>query len=272
MKYCKLTNSGTGTDHNGTDVLIPWGNVEHIDSPPFTYDSGNEAIEVQEDGVYEFRSLLMTGTSSYRTNPVARFKLNGTTYLEGWGGSGYASNRDGHDWTTNAPHVIEELTAGDYVQVETFAEARGGSCNPRANGENNFFAKKIPALKYAGGNPIEGEESGTISNGSIRPVAVSKIEDGAEISISSATFTSGIGGPVPSSFDMKIVTMSNTGTITDQVTVLSGDGNSTYDSMPGAPLASWTNSTGAAVTVGVVVDNQSGSAQTFMSGVEGIIK
>lgn len=272
MKYCKLTNTDTTTDLNVTDKVVPWGELKHIDSPPFEFDDANDSIIVQEDGLYEIRSIIFSYTSSSRTNPVARIKLNGTTYLEGWGGSGYTRNNDGHREASNSPHTVQELTAGDYLQIETFQEASGGTRDMIRSDSSNFFVKQIPSVKYFGGTRFKGEESGNIATSSTRTVAISNIKADQTLSIQNATFTTGISGPVPTSFDMKIVTMDNTGVKTDRATVLSGDGNSVYDNMPGGPLASWTNTTGSDTTIAVIVDNQSGSSQSFMSSVEGVIR
>jgi hypothetical protein len=63
----------------------------------------------------------------------------------------------------------------------------------------------------------------------------------------------GKGGP-PSGLDVSIITLDESWAGTYQTTVISGDGTTKND-VTGSPVASYTNSTGSAQDVALVVDN-----------------
>lgn len=266
MRIIKLTTTDTSTDLNSSDTVVPWTDAPIMDNPPFGF-SGNQ-IDIQKDGIYELQSIIYSDTSNSRTNPVARFRVNGTTFLDGWGGSGYTRNSDGHTHASNSPYTIEQLNAGDYIEVVTFQEANGGSRIMESN-TCVFTAKKIddePLRK------IDGEESGTVTAGNQGVLSISNIENGETLELEEAVMVLADGQPAPTGLDMNIVSMDNNGNYTVETVVLTGDGTAVYDYESGNPVASYTNSSGSAQTVAVVVDNQTGSDQIIMSQAYGVFK
>ena len=272
MPSVKLTTTDTSTNLNSDNTVVPWTDAEYIDST-FIFDSANNQITVEEDGIYEMRAVLYTyhQGSSARSNPVARFLLNGSTYLDGYGASGYARNNENHLHSSNSPHNIEELTAGDNIQVETFREGGGGTRTMVAD-TCMFYMKKLPKEAVISNSPVRGRETGDVAASNQGTVAICRLEDTETLSIEECGLTLTDGQPAPTSLNMEIVTMDNSGGYTSQKTVISGDGSTVHNELRGKPFTTWQNNTGGASTVAVIVDNQTASSQDIIAYVEGQIE
>jgi len=272
MPSVKLTTTDTSTNLNSDNTVVPWTDAEYIDST-FIFDSANNQITVEEDGIYEMRAVLYTyhQGSSTRSNPVARFLLNGSTYLDGYGASGYARNNENHLHSSNSPHNIEELTAGDNIQVETFREGGGGTRTMVAD-TCMFYMKKLPKEAVISNSPVRGRETGDVAASNQGTVAICRLEDTETLSIEECGLTLTDGQPAPTSLNMEIVTMDNSGGYTSQKTVISGDGSTVHNELRGKPFTTWQNNTGGASTVAVIVDNQTASSQDIIAYVEGQIE
>lgn len=269
----KVTSSDTTTDLNVSYTIVPWTDAEYIDSSTFTFDATNNQITVEEDGIYEMRAVIYTLSdgSDIRSNPVARFKLNGSTNLVGWGGSGYVRYAEGHRNSSNSPHNIEQLNAGDSIQIETFREG-GNSGRTMEADKSVFMMKKLPGEVTISSKPVEGRETGLINAGNQGIVTVCNLQDGETLSIQSAGFTLSDGQAVPLSLNLEIITMDNAGGYTVQKTIISGDGSTVHDQLSGDPYTSWTNNTGSSSTVAVIVNNNTASNQDVISYIEGQIE
>jgi len=124
---------------------------------------------------------------------------------------------------------------------------------------------------------IERSISGIATAGDFTVLLTGNVADGETVHIDQATFVMSDGTAVPDGCDVIIATLDNAGGGTSRVTVLSGDGSTIYDDETGNPLASWTNNTGAAITVAIGVDNGqwnagSGADQDVQLSVVGVIK
>jgi hypothetical protein len=117
---------------------------------------------------------------------------------------------------------------------------------------------------------LEGRESGTVTNGNQGVLVVDNLANGDAAEIYKAGLTLADGQPAPTDLDLELVTMDNAGAFTSRVTLLSGDGTTVFDRETGDPLASWTNSTGSAQTIALIVDNGTGSDQDIAADAEGV--
>jgi len=124
---------------------------------------------------------------------------------------------------------------------------------------------------------IERSISGIATAGDFTVLLTGNAADGETVHIDQATFVMSDGTAVPSGCDAIIATLDNAGGGTSQTTILSGDGSTIYDDEIGNPLASYTNTSGAAQTVAIGVDNGnwnagSGANQSVQLSVVGVIK
>lgn len=118
-------------------------------------------------------------------------------------------------------------------------------------------------------NMFEGEEGGSVTNGDQGIVVIDSLQDGETVEVYKAALTLGTIAAAPSNLDLELVTFDNAGGFTSQSVLISGDGTTIHDRVSGDPLGSYTNSTGGEQSVGVVVDNQTGSDQEVYALVKG---
>ncbi len=121
----------------------------------------------------------------------------------------------------------------------------------------------------AGGYDINADEGGSIASSDYGILYVTELADSSSIDIQVAELTVGACEAAPSGIDMQIVTFDNAGSYTVQTTVLSGDDSTVYDRVTGSPLASYTNTSGSAQSVGVIVENTTASSYTVHSEAQG---
>ena len=115
---------------------------------------------------------------------------------------------------------------------------------------------------------VEGSETGTVAAGDQGVLVVDELLDGETLFVKTATLVSGTVGAVPTGVDLKLGTFSS-GSFTQQAVILSGDGSTVHDNADGNPLASYQNTSGAAQTIGYVVDNQSGGSESVICDAAG---
>jgi hypothetical protein len=118
---------------------------------------------------------------------------------------------------------------------------------------------------------IVADDSGSVAAGNFGTVYLTEVLDGGTIEVTQAYLTLADGQPAPSGCDLTIATLAGDGTGTSQTTLISGDGSTVYDDETGEPLGSYANTTGAAQTVAIGVDNGnfnagSGSSQDIAAG------
>jgi len=119
--------------------------------------------------------------------------------------------------------------------------------------------------------------SGVCTAGDFTVLLTGRAADGETVEVDQATFVMSDGTAVPSGCDAIIATLDNAGGGTSRSTILSGDGSTIYDDETGNPLDSWTNDTGAAITVAIGVDNGhwnagSGADQDVQLSIVGVIR
>ena len=118
-------------------------------------------------------------------------------------------------------------------------------------------------------NVFEGTETGAVANSDQGILTVDNLADGESARIYKAALTTETIEAIPSGVELKLVTFNNAGSFTTRATLISGDGATIHDRETGNPLASYENTTGGAQSVGVIVDNGSGSSQDVVAKIEG---
>jgi hypothetical protein len=111
-------------------------------------------------------------------------------------------------------------------------------------------------------NMIRATESGTVADSNEGVLVIDRLADGDDVTITKAGLTHPDGTAVPAGVDLVIVTLSG-GTSTTRTTILSGDGSTIHDR--DTTGWSWTNNTGSAKTIAVVVANASGASQDVVA-------
>lgn len=108
-------------------------------------------------------------------------------------------------------------------------------------------------------------ETGEVNQGDAGIVISTRLNDTESIEVTQI----GIGllgkGSPPSGLNVILISLDSTWNGTEQATVISGDGTSKND-VTGSPIASYTNTTGGAQDVAIVVDNGQYSAAGTGSG------
>jgi hypothetical protein len=130
----------------------------------------------------------------------------------------------------------------------------------------------LPKEAVISNSPVRGRETGDVAASNQGTVAICRLEDTETLSIEECGLTLTDGQPAPTSLNMEIVTMDNSGGYTSQKTVISGDGSTVHNELRGKPFTTWQNNTGGASTVAVIVDNQTASSQDIIAYVEGQIE
>ena len=98
------------------------------------------------------------------------------------------------------------------------------------------------------------DESGTVNSGNAGIMYATSVPDGGTFEVVQASLLLSDGQAAPTDLDMVIATLDNAGSATLQATAIDGDGT-VQDDVTGSPVASWTNGTGSASTVALLIDN-----------------
>lgn len=133
----------------------------------------------------------------------------------------------------------------------------------------NWDIKKAPARTVDPRNIFEGTETGAVADTDQGVLTIDELADGETVEIYKAALTTDTIEAIPSGVDLELVTFDNAGSFTSEATLISGDGSTIHDRITGNPLASFTNTSGSAVSIGVIVDNGSGSSQDVVAKIEG---
>ena len=139
QQIISMTTSSS-QDVNQTTV-INWD--EHLVSgdSAFTHTTGDSSVSINQDGTYKIYANIYTDTSSSRTNPSFYFRINGVE-VPGRSGSSYARDAEGHTHTSSSLTIVQELKTGDTIDIQTFQEASGGTCNLQ-NRKSIFTVEKL---------------------------------------------------------------------------------------------------------------------------------
>lgn len=138
-----LSMTTSSSQNVNQTTTVQWD--EHIvdGDPAFSHDpsTSDTDVTINEEGTYKIYCNLYTDTTSSRTNPSFRFRVNGTE-VAGRSGSAYARDAEGHTDTSTSLEVFQDLVSGDTVNVYTFAEASGGNANLQ-NRRSIFTIQKV---------------------------------------------------------------------------------------------------------------------------------
>jgi len=133
----------------------------------------------------------------------------------------------------------------------------------------NWDIIQKPARTVDPRNIFEGTETGAVANGDQGILTVDSLADGESVEIYKSALTTDTIQAVASGVDLELVTFDNAGSFTSRATLASGDGSTIHDRVTGNPLATYTNTSGASQSVGVIVDNGSGASVDIVAKVEG---
>jgi len=210
------------------------------ESNPITVDTeGSENI----DG-----GTSITVDTNYGATVVVADAGSGQWYTAGGGGGAALAVQDGGA-------AVED-------PVDTLDAQAGLQATTPATGEVE--------LAYDYREVFEGRESGSVSDTNQGILVIDHLADGERAEVYKAALTLADGQAAPSSLDLELVTLDNAGSFTSRSSLISGDGSTVFDDETGSPLGSYTNSSGGGQTIGVLVDNATGSAQDVMAAVEGV--
>lgn len=184
-----------------------------------------------------------------------------------YGAASYTS--DGTNWFRTTASGIAEST----LVLEDDGSAVD-SATSTVNAREGLAATQTSAgevaLDYEHQEVFEGRESGAVSDTNQGILIIDNLPDGQTVEVYKATLTLADGSPAPTGLDLELVTLDNAGGFTSRTTLITGDGSTVFDRATGNPLGSYTNNTGSAITIGVLVDNGTGSSQSVMASVEGV--
>lgn len=133
----------------------------------------------------------------------------------------------------------------------------------------NWDIEKAPARTVDPRNIFEGTETGAVAAGDQGILTVDNLADGETVEVFKSALTTDTIEAVPSGVDLKLVTFDNAGGFTTRATIITGDGSTIHDRETGNPLTQYTNTTGSAQSIGILVDNASGSSQDVVAKIEG---
>jgi hypothetical protein len=117
-------------------------------------------------------------------------------------------------------------------------------------------------------------ESGTVNSGNVGVMWATSVPDGGTLEVLQGMLLLDTLEPAPTDLDLVIYTGDNAGAATFQTTVIDGDGATVHDDQTGSPLASYTNSSGGALTTAIGIDNGqfnagTGAAQDIIAQAQG---
>ncbi|AGM11827.1 baseplate protein [Haloarcula californiae tailed virus 2] len=118
---------------------------------------------------------------------------------------------------------------------------------------------------------IEGTETGNVPTTDQGILVVDNLADGETVRIKKAVLTTATVEAIPTGIDLELVTFDNAGSFNSQSTLVTGDGATVHDRVTGTPIASYENTTGSAQSIGVLVDNTTGSDQEVVAKATGDI-
>ena len=126
-QFARLTSTNTGHDLNqGSFTAVPWDVAKEVDSS-FTRPS-NTQLTVGQAGKYRIETTIAHNSDgNSRQNPKVRIRKNGSTLLDGAAKSGYMRDREGHSQSSSTLSIVEQLAAGDTLEVVTKRDADSGT-------------------------------------------------------------------------------------------------------------------------------------------------
>lgn len=124
----RLTTSFSGNINQATETVIEWDAQNSIDSPPFDHSTAANPgrLTITEDGTYRIYANLSFTSTIVRANPKMQCRLNGSILLDGTSAGGYIRSASGHNTASTNLTIVEELEAGDYIEVVSSQDANSG--------------------------------------------------------------------------------------------------------------------------------------------------
>jgi len=116
---------------------------------------------------------------------------------------------------------------------------------------------------------FEGDFVGDVADADERVITVDKLstDEGAEVY--KAVLTTEYAQAVASGVGLALVAFDNSGGYTVEESIVEGDGGTVYDRVTGDPIVGLSNTEDTEFTIGVLVENMSGSTATVVASFEG---
>lgn len=153
------------------------------------------------------------------------------------------------DIDSDASQTTATLQITHDAQAETLLKVDESGAVTVPNGTFSNRGARIDQDMY------QKQEGGTVEAGDMVVIGQFNLADGQTLNVQQAVLSEdGFTTPADSGIDL-IIAFDGDVDSTDTVTVLGGDGTTLFDDEEGNPLASRTNSSGAAVTAAIAIDN-----------------
>ena len=199
-----------------------------------------------------------------------KFSINGQLHL----GIQTETDGSGNIGTGGNGGVVADvpLRVNDTAQLGEIATGGDITAGNQSNIIYDFSKNEVPrdVVDLNKSRALTNGDTVTVSDASQHLLAAQSIDAGQICFVDNATLTGPLGQPVSSGIDLELVTLDNSGGFTSQTTIHSGDGSAVYDR---PPLGSfYENTSGFEQTVGILVDNQSGSSEEVHASVHAEVR
>lgn len=171
---------------------------------------------------------------------------------------------DGNEWITTSTAGVDAEDDG------TIVAKAAGAINWRRLLDVTDDGDGTVTVDVGHADVFEGRESGSVSAGNQGILCIGNLPVDETVEVYRAALTTADGQAVATSVDLKLVTLDNAGGFTTQATLITGDGSTVFDDETGSPLDSYTNTTTAAETIAILVDNGTTASVSIMAEAEGL--
>lgn len=193
------------------------------------------------------------------------------------GGTETVADTDDIDFATNID-VTDDGDASVTVSATHPSVSDAGSQVVESVDDINFGANTKVAddgdgsVTVSAGKPqnvFSGAETGAVAAGDQGVLVVDRLADGQSVEVYKAVLTTVTVQAVPSGVDLELVSFDNAGAFDSIATLVTGDGSTIHDRVAGNPITAYTNTTGGSESIGILVDNGSGSPVDVVAKIEG---
>jgi hypothetical protein len=254
----------TDTTTSGEEVLLvdTSGGAVTITLASADLSTGNVVTVVDMGGSAEQNPITVDTEGSENIDGDASIAVD-TDY----GATVVVADSNSGQWYTAGGGSGEAVTIQD---DGTLVADPVETLDAQAGLDADLFSAGVVELAVEHQEVFAGRESGTVSDTNQGTLVIDHLADGETVEVYKAALTLADGQAAPSGLDLELVTLDNAGSFTSRARLVSGDGSTVFDDETGAPLGSYTNSSGGGQTIGVLVDNATGNPQDVMAAAEGV--
>jgi hypothetical protein len=159
-------DSGTPQDINAaaTDNLVLWNVNDLIEGDGLSHSTSTNTsrITANTSGVFVAHATLAWNTAGVRYNGIARFRLNGTTNINGRSKCGYTRNTGGHNEASLHLEALVRMVSGDYLEVLVDRESLTSSAVNLSNNQSLFAVYRLEGVGGGANDTLQSAyENGT---------------------------------------------------------------------------------------------------------------